>query len=129
MLAAAWWLGHTTARWPRPVFVVLAVASLVTWCWLLVEVLQRRVALIFDFELTRNPLYRLWRLVLPDYRRLGAGGWTLHAMWIVVVGLAALAGWRSMALRPEGVSAVAEDEDASAGEGADADWSGRRGRP
>ena len=46
-----------------------------TWGWLLVEVLQRRLALIIDFELTRNPLYRAWRLVLPDYRRLTAADW------------------------------------------------------
>jgi hypothetical protein len=95
VLATAWWLAHTPARWPRVAMAWAAVAGLVTWGWLLVEMLQRRLTVVFAFELTRNPLYRLWRHVLPDYRRLDAGDWVLHGVWIAAVGLLAVLGWRS----------------------------------
>ncbi len=40
----------------------LGVLGMVLWGWLVVEVLQERLTLIIDFEATRNPLYRAWRL-------------------------------------------------------------------
>jgi hypothetical protein len=96
VLATAWWLAHTTARWPRPAFAVAAVAGLVTWGWLLVEMLQRRLTVIIAFELTRTPIYRAWRNLLPDYRRLDGGDWLLHVGWLAALGLLAVLGWRTV---------------------------------
>ena len=100
VLATAWWLGETSMFRPRTPVVAVAVAAtvgLITWAWLLVEVLQRRASVIFEFETTRNPIYRLWQHLLPDYRRLAADDWALHGAWIVAMGMLAIAGWRSMA--------------------------------
>jgi hypothetical protein len=109
VLVTAWWLDrHPVAR---PLFAVAALAGLVLWGWLLVEVLQHRVTLIVDFEATRDPLARAWRFVLPDYRQPGRRTWALQAGWFVVLGLLARAGWRS----------ARGDQDPGAGERADAD--------
>jgi hypothetical protein len=97
VLATAWWLAHTPARWPRIALFGAALAGVVTWAWLLVEVLQRRLTVVFAFESTGNPLYGMWRHALPDYRELDAGGWALHAVWIAAAGLLAVLGWRSVA--------------------------------
>jgi hypothetical protein len=48
-----------------------------------------------DFTATTNPLYRAWRLVLPDYLAMSWWTWTLHVAW-----LAALAVWAFVAARP-----------------------------
>ena len=98
VLTVAWWLATTTRRGPGAALVVTAAVGLVTWGWLLVELLQRRLAVIFAFELTRNPLYRAWQVVLPDYRRLTPADWLLHGAWIIAVGLLAWAGWRSVSI-------------------------------
>jgi hypothetical protein len=108
-LATAWWADRH--RPARAALAVAAVAAVVLWGWLLTEVLQHRIALIIDFERTRDPLARLWRLVLPDYRDPGLRTWALQAGWFVVLALIARAGWRS----------ARGDEDPRAGEGADAD--------
>jgi hypothetical protein len=99
-----------------PALVAATVAGLVLWGWLVVEVLQERRTLIVDFELTRDPLARAWRALLPDYRQRGARTWGLQGVWLVVLGLLAWAGWRSEAPR-----SARGDEDAGAGEGPDAD--------
>jgi hypothetical protein len=90
-------VANTTVRWPRVALAVGAVAGVVTWAWLLVELVQRRVTVVVGFEATRNPLYRLWRHALPDYRRLDPADWVLHGLWIAMTALLVLLGWRSAA--------------------------------
>jgi hypothetical protein len=91
----------------------LGALGIVLWGWLVVEVLQLRLRLIVDFEATGNPLYRVWRPVLPDLRQ--PGGFTPVQLGVWTVGLGALAwwGWRS-------AGSTRGDEDAGAGEGTDA---------
>lgn len=89
VLAVAWWAGQTRAV--RPAVVVAGLLAAVSWLWLVAEVLARRLTLVVDFEATSNPLYRAWRLLLPDYRHPDTGDWLLHAAWLVVLGAAALA--------------------------------------
>ncbi len=116
VLATSWWLTETTRRtrrWPMAALVVTAAVSLVTWAWLLVEVLQRRLSVIFSFELTRNPLYRAWQSVLPDYRRLAPRGWVLHGIWIAAVGLLTAAGWRSVPTQPPSTTKETSSDDHS----------------
>jgi hypothetical protein len=107
VLAVAWWVGRVA---PRVVGAVAALGALgvVLWGWLVLEVRDLRLRLIVDFEATRDPLYRAWRNVLPDLRQ---GDELLLALWIVA--LAALAAW--------GWASAGGDEDAGAGEAADAD--------
>ena len=67
-LAAAWWVDRVpTAR--RLLFALTAV-GLIFWAWLIVEVALggTSFSLVVDLERTADPLYRVWRAVLPDYR-------------------------------------------------------------
>ena len=68
VVATAWWLDRVPAA--MPALVALTLAGLVLWGWLLVEVATggTSFSLIVDLERTGNPLYGLWRTVLPDYR-------------------------------------------------------------
>jgi hypothetical protein len=74
----------------------------VSWLWVVVEAWRERLTLIVNFDTTSNPLYRGWRLLLPEYRHPDLGDWLLQAGWLVVLGLAALLAWRSAAGRDAG---------------------------
>jgi hypothetical protein len=82
----------------------------VFWGWLVLEVLQERLRLIIDFEATRDPLYRAWRVLLPDLRLPNGSTPLLFAAWTAVLAGLAWWGWRS----------AGGDEDAGAGERPDA---------
>ncbi|MDQ3951920.1 MAG: hypothetical protein M3279_02975 [Actinomycetota bacterium] len=87
-IAVALWAGESRHRvaWTA----ALGAAGLVSWAYLVAEVLARRLTLVVDFYDTSNPLYRAWSTLLPDYRDPGASTWVLHALWI---GAAALSVW------------------------------------
>ncbi len=112
VLATAWWVGTLARAQNRVVAVIagLGVLGVVLWGWLVVEVLQERLRLIIDFEATRDPLYRAWRVLLPDLRTDAGPSELLLAAWFVALAGLAWWGWRS----------AGGDEDAGAGEGADA---------
>jgi hypothetical protein len=61
----------------------------VAFAWLVAEGAAGRITWAVDFANTANPLYRAWRLALPDYLAMGWWTWTLHGAWLVA--LAALA--------------------------------------
>ena len=89
-LAVAWWTGQDRRR---PV--LLAVAGgfgVLAFGWLVADGAAGRVTWAVDFTATTNPLYRAWRLVLPDYLTMGAWTWVLHGAWLV-----ALAAWAAVA--------------------------------
>jgi hypothetical protein len=88
VLAVAWWAGQVRAA--RGVIAVAGAFGALAWAWLLVEVLGRRRTLIFDFESTANPLYRAWRLLLPDYRHPDAADGGLQAAWFLALAVVAL---------------------------------------
>ncbi|MGH9013541.1 MAG: hypothetical protein ACRDZ1_06350 [Acidimicrobiia bacterium] len=94
VLAVAWW----TARYERARRWLLAgaVIGVVTMGWLTVEGLLGHRRIVVDFEQTANPIYRLWRLALPDDRRLPTGTEALRALWYAAVALLAVWGWRSL---------------------------------
>lgn len=96
VLAVAWWVPHA-GRWATRAIAALGATGIVLWGWLVLEALDRRLTLVVDFETTRNPLYRAWRLALPDYRTITTGTWLLQSLWLL--GLTALAwiGWRTAA--------------------------------
>src|SRR5215218_5135883 len=93
VLAVAWWTGRDRGR---PV--LLAVAGgvgVLAHLWLVLDGAYGRVTWAVDFAATANPLYRAWRLALPDYLAMSWWTWVLHVAW-----LAGLAAWAVMAARP-----------------------------
>lgn len=98
-LLCAWWLDrHRPARW---MFTVAGVAGVASWVIVAVEASTGRLTLIYDFFTTANPLYRAWRTVLPDFMRVTATTWWWHGVWVVLLALMAIAGWR--AARPAAI--------------------------
>jgi hypothetical protein len=88
VLAVAWWVGRVPQL--RPVVLVGGLVAAFSWLWIVVEARRGTRTLVVDFESTSNPLYRAWRLLLPDYRHPGTEDWLLQAVWLVVLGAAAL---------------------------------------
>jgi hypothetical protein len=130
VLATAWWAGRTweagrlgTWRSWSP-WIVATAFGLLAWGWLVVVGWDERITLVFDFTRSGNPVQRLWRDVLPELRESSSLTTVLTVGWYLVVAALAWWGWQSAAGlpadgdRPEG-SALG-DEDAGAGEGADA---------
>jgi hypothetical protein len=89
-LAVAWWAAGGVRR---PVLLALAGGfGLLAQLWLVADGAAGRVTWAVDPTATTNPLYRAWRLVLPDYLAMGAWTWTLHGAWLV-----ALVAWAAVA--------------------------------
>jgi hypothetical protein len=97
VLAIAWWAGRVEAV--RPWLAAGAVLGALTFAWLVVEGLAG-LTLVDDFETTTNPLYRLWRHLLPDGRGLPGGTAALRALWYGALGLLVIAGLRSVRPAP-----------------------------
>src|SRR5215204_3916170 len=93
VLALAWWAGRGGPR--RPVLLAVAGFGVLAFGWLVAEGAAGRVTWAVDFAATTNPLYRAWRLALPDYLAMSWWTWVLHVAW-----LAGLAAWAVMAARP-----------------------------
>ncbi len=74
--------------------------GVVAYAWLVADGLAGRVTWAVDFFATRDPTYRAWRLVLPDYLAMTTATWVLHAAWLVV-----LAAWAAVAWRQAGAVA------------------------
>ena len=64
------------------------------WLWLVVESSTGRRTLVTDFEATSNPVYRAWRVLLPDHRDFDAAAVVLTLVWALV--LAATAVWAAL---------------------------------
>ena len=92
-LAVAWWTGRDRRR--RLLLAVAGGFGVLAFGWLVAEGAAGRVTWAVDFAATTNPLYRAWRLALPDYLAMSWWTWVLHVAW-----LAALATWAVVAARP-----------------------------
>jgi hypothetical protein len=92
-LAVAWWTGRDRRR--RLLLAVAGGFGVLAFGWLVAEGAAGRVTWAVDFAATGNPLYRAWRLALPDYLAMSWWTWVLHVAW-----LAALATWAVVAVRP-----------------------------
>jgi hypothetical protein len=92
-LAVAWWTGRDRRR--RVLLAVAGGFGVLAFGWLVADGAAGRVTWAVDFTATTNPLYRAWRLVLPDYLAMSWWTWALHVAW-----LAALAAWAVVAARP-----------------------------
>jgi hypothetical protein len=108
MLVLCWWLDRIGAA-ARRVFGVLGAVGIAAWVWLCVEASTGRRTLIVDFFDTANPVYRAWRVALPDFLRVTTATWMLHAVWSVVLGALVIVGWRSAAPARLHGAAVADE--------------------
>ena len=69
------------------------------WLWLVVESSTGHRTLVTDFEPTSNPVYRAWRVLLPDHRDFDTAAVALTLVWAVA--LAATGVWAALRARPE----------------------------
>ena len=117
VIATAWWLERH--RGAVAAFAVAGAVGVVTWAWLLVEVLGERLRLVIDFDQTSGPWVRAVRAVLPDFRQYGTRTWALATIWAVVLaGLLAVGWWGE---RRSAGGGRAQHQDAGAGEAAETD--------
>ena len=73
--------------------VAVGAAGVVEFGWLMVEGLRHRLTLVVDFTTTSDPLYRVWRHVLPDGRVTTDAAVALTVVWgAVALGILV---WRS----------------------------------
>jgi hypothetical protein len=87
-LAVAWWTGPDRRR--RRLLAMAGAAGVLAFGWLVAEGAAGRVTWAVDFAATTNPLYRAWRLALPDYLAMSRWSWVLHVAWLAfLAGLAA----------------------------------------
>lgn len=105
---------------PRLLRLVLGAGllGLVAWAWVAVDTWSPPHTLIVDFDATGNPWVRAWRWLLPDERVSGLDVDVRNVVWGALVAVGALFGWRAATAAPRSAGG---DEDAIAGEGADAD--------
>jgi hypothetical protein len=98
VLAVAWW---STVWAPTRVLLGAGLAlGALTYLWVLVEGLAGTLTLVVDFESTTAPVVRALRPLLPDLRLHPAGTEWLLALWIGVLAVLAVAGWRSASKLP-----------------------------
>jgi hypothetical protein len=93
VLVIAWWVDRV-----RPARLALAATAVVgvwSWLWLVREVRLGDRALIVDFYESADPVYGVWRAVLPDYWHPGTGDWVLQGVWLVVLGVVAVVAGRA----------------------------------
>jgi hypothetical protein len=121
VLVTAWWVDRVRSRWALRAVVGLGAVGALFWGWLLADVLSGRRRLIIDFTSTTNPLARAWQHVLPDYRTPTGATWALHAVWLGVLAGLGYLGWRGAGPGPSALRGAGGDQDAGAGERADAD--------
>ena len=95
-LAVAWWTGRDRRR--RVLLAVAGGFGVLAFGWLVADGAAGRVTWAVDFAASTNPLYRAWRLALPDYLAMSWWTWALHVAWLAA--LAALAAWAVVAARP-----------------------------
>lgn len=119
VLAVAWWASQVRAV--VPVAAASGAVGMLTWGWLVAEVRAGRRTLVVDFAETGAPWFKVMHPLLPDGRAVAATRWGFVAWAVVLVGLGAV-GWRSVGgpSVPGSVHSGRGDEDAGAGEAADA---------
>jgi len=95
LLAVLVWVHRTGRAWPRRTGLVLGVAGVITYGWLIVDGLAVRITWVSGFEATGSPVYRLLRPLLPDYRAGWDSFWPLHLAWVAALLLLITHAWRA----------------------------------
>ena len=89
VLAVAWWARRGGGR--LAAVAVLGAAGVLAQAWVVAEGLAGRLTWVVDLQSTGNPVYRAWRLALPDYLEVTGLTWTLHGLWAAAALAAAAA--------------------------------------
>ena len=92
VIAVAWAVERL--RVASRALVVAAAAGVSVYAWLVAQALLAHLRTVVSFETLAHPLWRAWRLLLPDYRALTLTDRALHGVWIVVLASLASWGWR-----------------------------------
>ena len=98
VIAVALWLDGLTSRVARVVHAAaagLAAAGLAVYAWVLVAGWAGRATWVGLPDAAPPAAVTAFRSALPDYRQLSTATWTLHAVWLLVLALLALTGWRT----------------------------------
>lgn len=98
VLVTAWWANRGPRR--LPAVAALGALGVLTWGWLVAEVLAGHRRLIIDFAMTTNPWFRAWRQLLPDLRVETAATPWLFTAWLALVAALATWGWRTESGQP-----------------------------
>jgi hypothetical protein len=88
-LAVAWWTGSDGRR--RLLLAASGAAGVLAQLWLVADGAAGRVTWAVDPTATGDPLYRAWRLVLPDYLTMSWWSWVLHGAWLAALAVCAAA--------------------------------------
>ena len=83
-LVVLWWLGRVVPEW-QPVALLFAAAGVVHFGALLIDGWAGDFTWVMSFDQVDDPLYRVFRLILPDYSAQGPGFWPLHLVWVAIV--------------------------------------------
>jgi hypothetical protein len=69
--------------------------GILAYAWVVADGIAGRITWVVDFFDTTNPLYRAWRLVLPNYLDVSSLTWVLHWGWTIGLVAIAILAWRS----------------------------------
>jgi hypothetical protein len=102
-IALAWWLDRAGRGW-RVTGSVLGALGIVSYGWLVVDGLRRRLTWVVDFASVGDPLYQLRRAVMPNYLDVSLATWMWQAVWLVLLAALAWQALRRDAGSPDAVS-------------------------
>lgn len=83
--------------------------SISSWFWLVLEASTGRKTLIFDFQQTSNPAFKIWRLLLPDHQRMNLLDVTITTIWLAAIFFTAWLTYRTWITSPKKADALARD--------------------
>jgi hypothetical protein len=92
VIVIAWWLPQVASA--ATALAIGAALGIGSWAWTLWEAATSRRTLVVDFMHTSNPSYRLWRHALPLGRVPHATDEWKTLVWVALVLVAGVAGWR-----------------------------------
>ena len=93
MVIAVAWLAALSRIVERVVAVSAALGASV-FAWLTGQALTGDLRFVVSFDRLTHPIWRISRLVLPDYRELTGIDAVLHAVWIAALLFLLASGWR-----------------------------------
>lgn len=93
VLAIVWWAGRASGA--RLMVAGLGSLGILAYAWVVADGIAGRITWVVDFFDTTNPLYRAWRLVLPNYLDVSSLTWVLHWGWTIGLVAIAILAWRS----------------------------------
>ena len=97
VLAVAWWARAGGRRLAAAL--ALGAVGVAAQLWVAIEATRGGITWVVTLQETTYPLYRAWRLALPDYLHVTATTWALHWAWTAVLLGAAVLAYRGAPAR------------------------------